>query len=75
MKAILLLTGAYLNGGSFVSAGETANVGAEPLEISDDRAADMVVAGYAKEVGEDGELIEADATDKPVKAPKAAPAE
>ena len=49
MQNILLLSGAYTNGGAFKAAGESLIVGDEPSQISDARATDMVTAGYAQD--------------------------
>jgi hypothetical protein len=53
MEKVLLLSGAYDNGGAFKPAGDFLDVGDEPGQITSGRASDMVTAGYA-EVPDDG---------------------
>lgn len=53
MKKILLLSAAYLNGGAFVPVGTEVPVGPEKLEMTEDRASDMVKAKLAEELPDD----------------------
>ncbi len=53
MKMILLLSAAYLNGGAYVDAGTEVPVGTEKLEMTEERASDMVKAKLAEELPDD----------------------
>lgn len=53
MKLLLLLSAAYTNGGSFVDAGATLEIGGEKHQITEFRADDMFKAGR-------GEIVEDD---------------
>lgn len=53
MKKILLLSAAYLNGGGYVDAGTEVPVGTEKLEMTEERASDMVTAKLAEELPDD----------------------
>ncbi len=59
MKTILLLSAAYLNGGAYVDAGTEVPVGTEKLEMTEERASDMVKAKLAEELPD----VEVDAGD------------
>lgn len=56
MKVILLLAGAYANGGAYLDAGATPTIGDAAHEITDDRAKDIEKAGG----GEIAEVEDAD---------------
>ncbi len=53
MKKILLMSAAYLNGGGYVDAGTEVPVGTEKLEMTEERASDMVKAKLAEELSDD----------------------
>lgn len=53
MKTILLLSAAYLNGGTYVDAGAQVPIGTEKLEMTEERAEMMVTAKLAEVVPDD----------------------
>lgn len=53
MKKILLLSAAYLNGGSFVCANTEVPVGTEKLEMTEERAAGMIASKLAEELSDE----------------------
>ncbi len=68
MKMILLLSAAYLNGGGYVDAGHSVEIGDEKHQITDERAADIErgLRGEISEVeeaDEDGQEGESDGLD------------
>jgi hypothetical protein len=52
-KVLVLLTAAYTNGGQFITAGNSIPIGDEKLEITEERAKDMVPSGGSIEEVED----------------------
>ena len=59
MKMILLLSAAYLNGGGYVDAGNSVEIGEEKHQISEERAVDI-------ENGMRGEISEVEEADESV---------
>ena len=57
MKLLLLLSAAYTNGGSFIDAGATLEIGTEKHQITEFRADDMSTAGR-------GEIVENEEDDE-----------
>lgn len=70
MKQILLLSAAYANGGAYVDAGATVNVGTGKHDITEERA-EEIVAGKRAEVIEDASAdeVEGEGEDATPKAP------
>ena len=60
MKKILLRSAAYLNGGAFVAVGTEVPVGTEKLEMTEERASDMVDAKLAERLADDEDAGEED---------------
>lgn len=63
MKKILLLSAAYLNGGAFVTVGTEVSVGTERLEMTEERASDMVTAKLAERLADDEDTGDEDDED------------